>query len=511
MRTGAQVPISYCLPEWLRSPRLPILTGNETRALMPVAFPALLLVLLSNVVEAPLSMSVALAGYAFGCAALAAVAFGHDFTHRTLTLTLVQPVARERLWNLRIKLCLSLVLLLALPAGGGLQVYRQIVWVLSTHQVESVYPFVFFLSVPLVALGWAPFLTLVCRSALAGAVFTICVPAFCLLLAQWLVPFLVAWNLPIGEESFVMLFFLATAGLGGVGAIVAAKRRFLRLEALDRQPSFRPMERVGEVRSARRAIPASLSGRGPFWWQLARKEGRLQVISLVPVAGLVVSVLTLTRPDASGFASPYLLLVTGLWAVVVCVLIGAVGSAEERQLGVIEIQGVLPVRKTRQWLVKTVCLLSLSQVLAVALPSFLLRLAPPVREIDFPEARWWSVAAFLLLSLSLYVSSLSRTTMQAVLRVLPLVPLVLIGLSGAREIERAGTRSPLADPFSWDRLDLLPPYLAAALLSFALCRFAGRNHFSAEIRGSRLGSQLWRLLGLLVGAVIFCLSFGFGG
>ena len=35
MRAASRVPISYLLPHWLRSPMLPLVTGNELRAILP--------------------------------------------------------------------------------------------------------------------------------------------------------------------------------------------------------------------------------------------------------------------------------------------------------------------------------------------------------------------------------------------------------------------------------------------------------------------------------------------
>src|SRR5207245_9327510 len=91
----------------------------------------------------------------------------HEYSHHTLVLLLSQPVRRERV--LLVKLGVLAAMLLALSAVARPVVFQHI----RAPESEKLAAFV----LPVVGgLFVAPWLTMVCRNPLAGAVFTIVIP-----------------------------------------------------------------------------------------------------------------------------------------------------------------------------------------------------------------------------------------------------------------------------------------------------------------------------------------------
>src|SRR4029079_29103 len=82
-------------------------------------------------------------------------------------------------------------------------------------------------------------------------------------------------------------------------------------------------------------------------------------------------------------------------------LIGSLASGQERHLGMLQSQAMLPVPRTQQWAVKASVVLLLALVLGVVLPWFVF--APP----QISRTAFWPLAAsiVLLTTWSLYISS----------------------------------------------------------------------------------------------------------
>ena len=99
--------------------------------------------------------------YAIGSVTLGSQSIGHEYTHRTLTLLLSQPVSRRRL--LLTKLAVTTAMLLTLAAFAALTVLQPDERPLIVASL-------------LCGLFLAPLLTMVCRNALAGPVFAGAMP-----------------------------------------------------------------------------------------------------------------------------------------------------------------------------------------------------------------------------------------------------------------------------------------------------------------------------------------------
>ena len=104
----------------------------------------------------------------------------------------------------------------------------------------------------------------------------------------------------------------------------------------------------------------------------------------------------------------------GYW---VCLpaLLGSVAIAEERQLGTISWQLMLPVPAWQRWAVKAGTVFSFALLLGIAVPVLALRVLGPHAQFGYrlPDAREAIVQTLVLAAASLYVSSWSRSAVMA--------------------------------------------------------------------------------------------------
>ena len=123
--------------------------------------------------------------YLLGAAALGALAIGHEYIHRTLGVLLSQPVPRQRLLLVKLGvLAPMLIVLSAVAAASG--------------EVRPPDAALAFAVLPVLAgLFLAPWLTMVGRSPVAGAIFTLTLPG--LILSASALTFLVLYGHGPGE------------------------------------------------------------------------------------------------------------------------------------------------------------------------------------------------------------------------------------------------------------------------------------------------------------------------
>src|SRR2546427_8083389 len=179
MKPSRSVPIGYVLPNWLRVPVQPIFVATEIRAVFPAWLFAMLVVAMASLLDGWLSQSAVFLGYGLGCTAIGSIAVGHDFMHRTLGTTLSLPSPRERLWWTR--LMVLLVSMVPLAALAGVQLLRFSHISIRDLTGSGVAIFV----IPMLGgLFVAPCVTLLCRSPLAGTVFTACLPGLLWMLSE---------------------------------------------------------------------------------------------------------------------------------------------------------------------------------------------------------------------------------------------------------------------------------------------------------------------------------------
>ncbi|MEO7273064.1 MAG: hypothetical protein ABIX28_21835 [Vicinamibacterales bacterium] len=482
---------------------------KELRALMPMtaatAVALIAVALLSKVVPGGLSPVFGLGALAVGLAATGAWSVGHEYAYRTLGFHLSHPVARWRL--LAVKLAALTI------AVGGL---GAVAWI--AVPMDSVRTRVLMLALgTLSAVATAPALTMVCRTALAGAVFTLAIPAL-----SWVVADIVGAVSGLGKHSDsrqqlqVAWLTYSTVGAAAVGSVaVWFLNRSLQAEG---QGATRD---VGGPAAAAVSPSTSDRPRQHPAWLLLKKELHLQQLPLV-VAGIFVlmwSVVTLSERFTDGAAVSAMPVITLMYFAITPLLVGALASAEERQLGTLEWQRLLPMAGWQQWTVKVATVLILSALLGVGIPVLLAAIHPSA-DVVFSEG---SVAGVLALAVtSLYVSSWSPRGLSALLVSIPaavsvaVVLAVLTILPGWAPLTdllftrdfRPPTPSLLNGPLFWGPRSIL--IAAAAGMALVVLRFAAANHRSVERSRARIGRQvgwigaavcLWVLTILAVAAV----------
>ena len=427
--------------------------------------------------------------YFLGAAVLGALSIGHEYMDRTLNLLLSLPVRRERL--LLVKLGVLGIMLATL---GGIA-YAWTFPELSRPGREAERLALLLLPV-LCGLCLAPWLTMACRSPTAGAALTVAVPSVLAMLG-WEIAF------RIGAQAYAafMIAFLwrSTLTICAIGA-VATWRMFVRLEAIEgcaedlSLPQFPRLRRERKSSGARSAA-TSLTRRHPIWL-LVIKELRVQQPALF-LTGLYLFGWLAVALRVTGGSLAFNTALSAFYALLLAMLAGSLGSAEERQLGTIEWQVLQPVAMWRQWAVKIVVVLGLPMLLGMGLPTLLAHVGPAAGGkplVGQPLA----TSVLLLTAGSLYVSSLCASGAWALVMSLSVTFGAIFFQNEV--LGRVGHAVDAAWMFSGPTpsgvnlpgsqvvhvLDLL---LIAALIVL-LWRFALTNHRSADRSAWRLGTQV---------------------
>lgn len=367
---------------------------------------------------------VALIAYVFGCAALGAHVMGHEYSHRTLASLLVQPIRRTTI--LAIKLAVLAGALLALTAIASVGPDSPI---LRFPARAALHSGVVYLPA-LMGLTLAPYLALLARSTLGGAVFTIAVPGVLLVAGDLLGLAVYGLARPGEIDRFKYTLFPIGTVAACVFAAIAVWRRFARLEVIDGGG--------GRVSLPAVYAPAPVSTgrqkRSPLWL-LVTKELRLQQMAFI-VGGLyVVSALALwsfERPRQLAPAVPWPAL-NILYGSLVSMLIGALASAEERQLGTLAWQSLMPLSRRTQFAVKTAVVFGLALACAAALPAALAFIVAVPYRAAVPEGFffWMCLLAAVCAMGGLYVSTVSSSGVKALAAALPVLASCFVLLQGA--------------------------------------------------------------------------------
>jgi hypothetical protein len=363
------------------------LLANETRALLPMW---LACVVAATVAGASGRDSRLLSLIAIGTAtiALGAQSIGHEYSHRTIGLMLMLPVSRRRLLAVKLGVLGAMLLLLVAYA-----------WLLGL--------FGLFVDVP--ALPWlfaaaalclAPSLTMLCRSALAGAIFSLSLPPTLLMVMTFVIHKASGPPDPVVLDLWSRLHVALLAGAAMFGWWL-----FMRLEAMEgaatgvHLPSWAGMSRKVEPKH-------------PLW-QLVKKELYLQhmtfaitvVYVVVCAAVVVLDVAPLDRYTSVVGA------MTAVYALGIPVLAGSLATAQERQFGTLAWQLQLPTPAWQQFAVKLAIVFGLALLLSTSARVLLLNsLWPSERHpLEIPI-----VLAIVMAATSMYLSSLCTTAVRAV-------------------------------------------------------------------------------------------------
>lgn len=480
-----------------RAAAMPPALSKEIRALLPL-WGASVAALASAVLWRDHLLDIGWSAYVAGSLAIGAQSVGQEYTYRTLPMLLSQPSDRRRVYLL--KFVVSAVMLLTLAALAA-TVFAT-VW-----RHEPVRIPVFILPV-LCGLFLAPFLTMVCRSTLAGMIFSGSVMAL-----TWLVTLAIAWfGFGIEPETAEHIIL----GRWTIGAIVLCPlagllgwRRFVGLEAVEAEsPALLLPPWLRSAQGARLHAPLQA---------LAIKEVHLQQLAFV-VAGLYVigwALMLLAQRYILSWSAFPLGAVMLLYCMGLAIMIGALASAEERQHRTLDCQLLQPAPAWQQWLVKVGIALGLALLFGVGLPVLLNRLATLEGARGFPVLGDLMVLVVLLTAGSLYVSSLSSSGVRAMAVSLPAGMAVVFFVQMVSRAMR-WTTSKLAGPLMADIVTgaVLPSsvgpaevvMLAARVYSLTLVPlllwFGFVNHRSAERTVRSISRQVVAIALLITAGII---------
>ena len=435
--------------------------------------------------------------YVGACALLGALSIGQEFTDRTLAGLLAQPAARSSV--LLHKLGVVAAMLLALC---GLEWAYGLTPLAVARAWPEISPTGRVLVTVLPVLGGVlltPCLTLLTRSALAGCVFTIALSMWMAIGSQAAVPWLYEDAATLAQANARILdIFVHTMLAVVVLSALLMWRLFMRLEAIEGRglelhlPAwlFKPRVHLAAARSAR-----------SVWQQMLGKELHLQEITFV-VSGLYVAAwLAVVLVGESLFPTRragLMTVATLLHAGAIPLLAGSLASAEERQLGTLGWQVLLPIAAWRQWAVKAAVVLVLSLGLAIGVPAILYALfasGPGPVRLGWPPAA--AIAA--VATLSLYASSLSTNGVRALLASASAIGGVLLVAHITMNDVVPGWM-----PLAWDLPNAAWAVLyAASAAVFAWLLWLGmKNHGSAERGAKRVLKQVAALGAVAVVATL---------
>lgn len=441
---------------------LPCDVKKEMQGLLPLWAACILALLAAWISPSRLLREAAVVAYIVGPLAIGAHAVGQEHSHQTLAILLSQPIDRRRTYLTKMAVAAAMVLTLAALASGVLIQEAQApgMWRHATVQVLPIAG----------GLGAAPWFAMICRSTLAGLLFTGSVAsltwiAAVVAAASWSGTGMTAAQAAIiGPWSLTMIAFCAVAGCLGV-------REFMHLQAIDGPPAAlnfpRRVSRVAGVR-CRRPIAA-----------LIAKEIHLQqltfVLAAVFTAGLVT--LSILKREMPSWSNAPTEVVTLIYCAGLAILIGALASAEERQQGTLEWQLLQPVPSWQQWIVKAAVSFALALLFGAQLPALLLRLTGAT---DIQFVRDLALPVVLLTAGTLYISSLATSGVRAMLWSLPAGVGTALLFQAADRVIRRGTFDAVGFASHSTQLSALLPYGVALTATLLLLRLAFVNHTSAD-------------------------------
>lgn len=411
-----------------------------------------------------------IAVFAYAAVFLGAQSVGHEYSHRTLTMVLAQPVSRARLYLVKLAVLLVMLAILAgataLALGSELRTLppdlRTVFWGLPA----------------LGAVLIAPFMTMTARSVLGGALMSLFVGGW-----VWILLSLAAlWTVggSGGDTSAIALRNLpfAVITLSAVTGVLGW-RRFMHLEALEGAMAISlPRLRAGS--DARTYQP---------WRALIGKELHLQQLALVITFQYVVtwSIFASVVKTVPSWSSFPLSAATLVYCMILPLIVGAIASAEERQGGTHGWQLLQPVAAWQQWLMKLLVVFVLSSACGIGLP---LALASVLRDrVTFEVAQQVATACLFLTSGALYLSSVSTSAVRAIALALPVglgLGLLLQTVSRALGPSVSSSASDMLR-FGWVGAVTSPAFVA--IVTPVLLWFGFVNHSSTEQPLSRAIAQ----------------------
>lgn len=442
-----------------------------------------------------------------GIPLLAALAFGSEFQHRTLTLLYAQPISRADIWRDKLLVTIAAVSVPAALFYFGLR-HSGNIWALA------------FIWMALTTAAGACF-TILSRTTIGGLVLNCSFHA--LLLVGW---YSLADELQKSGYPYrpFVAFTLAVLALYFVFLVWLGRRMTLRLQAVEKTHS------ADSVLTGGALLPEFVSE----WFRvrphnavlnLIRRE--FYILRSVWTLGLVCSVAWLALiifhklpTERLGYLSPLAPLVISL-SIVIAVLAGVLSLGEEKTWGTHALQLTLPTPVFAQWLTKLLVALFTSLVSGVVLPMAVLLIngwlgGTPIAHLSNVPLWVWPAEAAFITAVAFWCSCATKGTVRAALCTFPLMffvgfvfqlgywPGQQIGRPLARALKHLATTHPSLEKLTYvgRGLDsrmflivLLPLLIVGTIQSYEL--------FRAQEDGSR------RRFGVLVPLAVTAAACGF--
>jgi hypothetical protein len=447
---------------------------KEVRALAPVFFGTAAFVVACSVSTIRPVAFLGPIAYVAGTIALGSLAIGHEYSYDTLGQILAQPGARRRL--VRLKMIALLACLVTLTMVGTLALNR-VSGMFGTGAdtlSRSAWQATMLLLPPMLAFSVAPWLSVKCESPLAASIFSLAVYALFWTMVRFAMP--LSTSAP-GQFLLARTVLTSAALTVAAFASVGAWRAFLRAETKGHHQGT-VVESVVTTVSTQTSRPARIGRPVPA---LVIKELRLQrpafVVGALFVIGWTVVNVTARNPSEAGAVFGG---ITMLYRGLIAVLTGVLASAEERAAGTLPLQTLQPYQASRQWAIKVGIAVTLTLLLGGALPSLLdaaypsvsgstwfgVSLAIPRLSMNvngfsgfYPHinlATGSPVGLLLLLSVAaLYVSTMCRTTLSALLLSIPFTSALVAGSYALTSASAENTASGLDLPALFARFGRL--------------------------------------------------------
>lgn len=352
--------------------------------------------------------------FALGVSFLAINSFGAELDSGSFGELLSQPMERRRIWFVKV-ITLAVAFISVFLTAIILISWLFTLWGYSiVDQLPRPYPLPFlgqyesqafeYLTLSaLVAFGGGLWTTLLLRQTTGAFWFTLLTPLAIIMGLSTMLPDWVTEDQEIGRFIVVALVLYSVAGF------FSARRLFMRAQDMSWAGGEISLLWGGKISGAE-IIPIS---RRPRHWlfALAWKEIQLHQASLAIAAVLLVLHLAcvVIRKIHPHFEGPDMQFVfERIWTLwlFMPLLIGATTIAEERRIGILELQLCMPVSRRAQFFIK----FSVALVLSVFLGAEMPWLIEGARVLD----GWIFVAAAGIFIVSFYASSLARTTLQAI-------------------------------------------------------------------------------------------------
>jgi hypothetical protein len=364
----------------------------------------------------------AVLAYVLGSLVIGAQVIGHEYGARTLGALMTQPVPRPVAFGA--KLAVSGVLIALLTAAA-----TPVLFDLREFRYPS--PARIALTVAMMSIFVAPVLTMLCRSTIAAVVFSIGIPGT-LKVTGDLIGFsrFGAYNAR-AIDTFSEQFFWNGMFAICAFAVPASWLIFDRLQVIEGRGTQIHLPRwFGRPEGNLVARPLH-----PLR-QLVRKELHLHQMTFLIVgfylagAGVAAMLDLAGRPGWARVMVP----ISALCLCAIPVLLGATSIAEERSIGTLGSQSLLPIAAWKQWTVKMGVAILLALLLAVALPAVMLVVMELSDDAIGDTRRTLMLAstlAILLTAGGIYASALAGNSLRALLGSVGMVTATVVLLNVA--------------------------------------------------------------------------------